>query len=166
MNVTRECVLAGVVVGLLGGFSLAGPVLAQGSSRVIAEGKWRPPTDLTPASADEDTSADRWLRFESEYGIHRRESTAVGRILRRAKYGLDTMTFTAQEAARRLEFTYDLGEPALTGPASTAVKPQYSLPLFGSFGHAQIKSVLTQHDAQTGTAFLGLKLSIQFGTGS
>ena len=111
------------------------------------------------------TSGDRWLQFENEYGIQQKNPTRIGRMLQTAKYGLDKMTFTAQEAARRLEFTYDIGGPSPTVSDGLTANPGYSLPLFGKFGQARLKSVLTEHDPQTGTPFIGLKLVIPFGQG-
>jgi hypothetical protein len=117
---------------------------------------------ITPRSPQ--TSGDRWLQFDREYGIQRRRPSWMGRALQSAKYGLDTMTFTAQEAAKKLEFTYKFGEDSLASPDNVTVSPSYSLPLFGQFGHPQLKSVLSQYDSQTGTPFVGLKLSIPFGS--
>ena len=111
------------------------------------------------------TSGDRWSVFESEYGIQEASPSAVGRIFQAAKYGLDRMTFSAQETAKRCEFTYDLGEAPPNEPGSRIPTPQYSLPMFGRFGQAQIKSAVTIHDPQTGEAFVGLKLVIPFGRG-
>jgi hypothetical protein len=109
------------------------------------------------------TPEQRRLEFEREYGIQQDSRSWVVSMLQSAKYGLDKMTFTARETAKRLEFTYDIGTPP--GPAGVSSKPQYSLPLFGYFGHPQIKSVLTEHDPQTGSPFIGLKLAIPFGEG-
>lgn len=111
------------------------------------------------------TSIDRWMVFESEYGIQEASPSAIGRIFQAAKYGLDRMTFTAQETAKRCEFTYDLGDESSNDSGSRPIAPQYSLPMFGKFGHAQIKSEVTIHDPQTGQAFIGLKLAIPFGQG-
>jgi hypothetical protein len=110
------------------------------------------------------TSGDRWLQFDREYGIQRRRPSWMGRALQSAKYGLDTMTFTAQEAAKKLEFTYRFGEGSLASPDNVTAGSIYSLPLFGQFGHPQLKSVLSQYDPQTGTPFVGLKLNIPFGS--
>jgi len=87
-------------------------------------------------------------------------------MLRAAKYGLDTMCFAAQETAKRLEFKYDLWEESPASFGSGMARPEYSLPMFGRFGHAQLKSDVTVHDAQTGEAFIGLKLTIPFGPGA
>ena len=111
------------------------------------------------------TSTDRWTKFENEYGIEQENPSAIGRIFQVAKYGLDRMTFTAQETAKRCEFTYDLGDVPPNDSGSRAVAPQYSLPLFGRFGRAQFKSEVTIHDPQTGQAFIGLKIAIPFGQG-
>ena len=109
------------------------------------------------------TSGDRWLEFDREYGIQQRSGSWFVGMLQSAKYGLDKMSFAAKETAKRLEFTTDIGSP--TGPGGVTPKPQYSLPLFGTFAHPQLKSVLTEYDPQTGTPFIGLKLAIPFGEG-
>jgi hypothetical protein len=109
--------------------------------------------------------ADRWMKFEREYGIEQESPSPIGRMFQVAKYGLDRMAFTAQETAKRCEFTYDLGDAPPNEPGSRSAAPQYSLPMFGRFGRAQIKSEVTIHDPQTGQAFIGLKLAIPFGQG-
>ncbi len=117
---------------------------------------------LKPACA---TAADRWMIFESEYGIQDASPSPIGRMFQAAKYGLDRMTFTAQEGAKSLEFTHNIADEPSGDTALQDVTPQYSLPMFGKFGHAQIKSEVTIHDPQTGEAFIGLKLAIPFGKG-
>jgi hypothetical protein len=109
----------------------------------------------------ERTTEERRLEFEREYGIRQQNQSWFLGMLRSAKYGLDKMSFTAKETARRLQFTYELGSP--TGFGGRTIEPQYSLPVFGAFGHPQVKTVLTEHDPQTGTPFIGLKLAIPFG---
>jgi hypothetical protein len=111
------------------------------------------------------TSADRWIKFENEYGCEQDSPSAIGRVFQACKYGLDRMTFTAQETAKRCEFTYDLGSESALDPANRPIAPQYGLPIFGKFGRAQFKSEVTIHDPQTGQAFIGLKLAIPFGQG-
>lgn len=118
--------------------------------------------ELKPTTA---TSGDRLVSFEQEYGLKPESTSAVGRMIQAAKYGLDKICFTTQEAARKLEFTYDIGEEPPSALGSGMAQPQYSLPMFGRFGHAQLKSEVTVHDPQTGEAFIGLKLSIPFGPG-
>ena len=112
------------------------------------------------------SSADRWLDFEREYAIRERSPSRFLRMLQSGKYGLDKMAFTAQETVRKLEFTYDIGDPTPANPQSVPVRSAYSLPLFGKFGHAQVKSVLTEYDRQTGRPFVGLNLVIPFGKGA
>jgi hypothetical protein len=129
----------------------------------VAEAKTQQLGNLIKPTAT--TPLDRWMIFESEYGIQEASPSAIGRIFQAAKYGLDRMTFTAQETAKRCEFTYDLGDEPANDTGSRAVAPQYSLPMFGRFGHAQLKSEVTIHDPQTGQAFIGLKLAIPFGQG-
>jgi hypothetical protein len=75
------------------------------------------------------------------------------------------MCFTAQEAAKKLEFTYDIGEESASALGTGTAQPEYSLPLLGRIGQAQLKSEVTVHDPQTGEAFVGLKLAIPFGPG-
>ena len=153
------------VVGLAALFVLNPSVSAQNKTRLIAEAQapgWEKVRTSAPAN---ETSADRWVKFENEYGTYKESPSRVRRMLQATKYGIDTVTFTAQEAAKRLEFRYTFGERSQTSPGSITAKPEYSLPLFGSFGHAQLKSIVAQHDPQTGTAFVGLKLSILFGRG-
>lgn len=117
---------------------------------------------LKPATT---SPGDRWVKFEREYGVERKSSSTVGRMIQTAKYGLDTMCFAAQEAARKLEFTYAIGEESATAFGSGTAQPEYSLPMFGRLGHVQLKSEVTVHDPQTGEAFIGLKLAIPFGPG-
>jgi hypothetical protein len=121
--------------------------------------------DVLTRASKNFTSADRWVRFQQEYGLERESPSAVGRMLQAAKYGLDTMCFAAQETARKLEFRYDFWEESPGSFGSGMAQPEYSLPMFGRFGHAQLKSEVTVHDAQTGEAFIGLKLTIPFGPG-
>jgi hypothetical protein len=136
---------------------------AQSQTPVAAGAVTSKPSDreivATPSTAS--TAGDRWAEFEREYGIHRKNPLWFLSMLQSAKYRLDQLSFGAKETAKHLEFTYDIGSP--TGPGGTSAKPQYSLPLFGAFGRPQLKSVLTEHDPQTGTPFVGLKLSIPFG---
>jgi hypothetical protein len=111
------------------------------------------------------TSGDRLLRFELEYGMGEESGSRFGRVLQAAKYGLDKMCFTMQEATKKLEFKYDTAEAASGVLGGDAGEPQYSLPLFGRFSHAQVQTEVTVHDPQTGQAFFGVKLSIPFGPG-
>ena len=117
--------------------------------------------DVVATPAKPSTDGDRWEAFENEYGIRQKNPSWFLSMLQSAKYGLDKLTFGAKETAKRLEFTYDFGSPS--GPSGISSKAQYSVPLFGGFGHPQLKSVLTEHDPQTGTPFAGLKLCIPFG---
>ena len=135
---------------------------AQTKSTVIAEAR-APDGNYTAAQPPvNDGYADRWLKFQEEYKVQQESPVWIGRMLQSAKYSLDTLAFTAQETARRMQLTYDVGEKPPDNPVAEPVG-QYSVPLFGNFGHAQIKSVVTQHDPQTGAPFVGVKLSIPFG---
>lgn len=114
----------------------------------------------------ESTDADRWIAFEREYGIRERDSSWVLSLIQTAKFGLDKLTFGAKETARKLEFSYDIGNAGIPGPGGVRERPAYSLPLFGNFGQPQVKTVLTEHDPYTSTAFLGLRMKIPFGQGA
>lgn len=109
------------------------------------------------------SSGDRWEKFEQEYGIKQESPSTLGRMIQSAKYGLDTMCFTALEGAKELEFTHDFGVDSESGTGEA--QPDYSVPMVGRLGHAQLKSEVTVHDPQTGEAFIGLKLAIPFGPG-
>ena len=110
-------------------------------------------------------SGDRLVNFEQEYGMGLDGGSTFGRVLQAAKYGLDKMCFTMQEAAKKLEFKYDTAEAASGVLGGDAGEPQYHLPVFGRFSHAQVQTVVTVHDPQTGQTFLGVKLTIPFGPG-
>ena len=109
------------------------------------------------------TSGDRLVSFEQEYGMGEESASTFGKALQAAKYGLDKMCFTVQEAAKKLEFKYDTSEATSGVLGGDAGEPQYSLPVFGRFSHAQLQTVVTVHDPHTGQAFLGVKLRVPFG---
>ena len=111
------------------------------------------------------TAGDRLVNFEQEYGMDPESGSPFGRALQLAKYGLDKACFTVQEAARKLEFKYDTGEATSGVLGGDVGNPQYNLPVFGRFGHAQLQTVVTVHDPQTGQAFFGAKMTIPFGPG-
>ncbi|MGD1020209.1 MAG: hypothetical protein ABSA12_12930 [Verrucomicrobiia bacterium] len=111
------------------------------------------------------TSSDRLVSFEQQYGMGEGSGSTLGRVLQAAKYGLDKTCFTVQEAAKKLEFKYDTSEATSGVLGGDAGEPQYSLPVFGRFSHAQLQTEVTVHDPQTGQAFIGVKLAIPFGPG-
>jgi hypothetical protein len=111
------------------------------------------------------TSGDRLMRFEQEYGMGEESGSTFGRVLQAAKYGLDKMCFTMQEATKKLEFKYDTAEATSGVLGGDAGEPQYHLPVFGRFSHAQFQTVVTVHDPQTGQTFFGVKLTVPFGPG-
>ncbi len=111
------------------------------------------------------TSGDRLVSFEQEYGMGPDSGSTFGKVLQAAKYGLDKMCFTMQEAAKKLEFKYDTADADSGVWGGDAGQPQYDLPVFGRFSHAQVQTVVTVHDPQTGQTFLGVKLSVPFGLG-
>jgi hypothetical protein len=111
------------------------------------------------------SSGDRLVSFEQEYGMGEESSSTFGKVLQAAKYGLDKMCFTMQEATKKLEFKYDTAEATSGILGGDAGEPQYHLPVFGKFSHAQLQTVVTVHDPQTGQTFFGVKLAIPFGPG-
>jgi hypothetical protein len=179
INGSSQAVLVGVIAGSVVCLGLIPSVLAQASpnlqlasyvpqsreSRSVPAANTNavPETKLIKPSVT--TPVDRWIVFENEYGIQDKSPSAIGRMIQAAKYGLDRMTFTAQESAKRLEFNCNIGDDPANGPGSRPCAPHYSMPVFGKFGQAQIKSEVTIHDPETGQAFIGFKLSIPFGQG-
>ena len=109
------------------------------------------------------TSGDRLVSFEQEYGMGDASGSTFGKVLQAAKYGLDKMCFTVQEAAKKLEFKYDTAEASSGVLGGDAGEPQYHLPVFGRFSHAQLQTVVTVHDPQTGQTFFGVKLAYRSG---
>jgi hypothetical protein len=132
---------------LLSSLQALRPMIPTNTALTVETNAWDMGDLIKPTTT---TSADRWIIFE---------------MLQAAKYGLDRMTFTAQETTKRLEFTYNIADEPSTDTGSQAATPQYSLPMFGRFGQAQLKSDVTIHDPQTGEAFIGVKLVIPFGQG-
>jgi hypothetical protein len=185
INRSSRAVLWGAVAGCAVCLGSIPTVLAQTASDIRLVGfsttsRRSQPTTSLPATQTNDTSVaetkgqdlikpaittsqDRWNKFENEYGISQESPSAIGRVFQACKYGLDRMTFTAQETAKRCEFTYDLGSES--DLVNRPIAPQYGVPIFGRFGRAQFKSEVTIHDPQTGQAFIGLKLAIPFGQG-
>ena len=121
-------------------------------------------SETVVATPKANTDADRWMKFEREFGIQTREPTWILGAIQNAKFELDKLTFNAKETARKLEFSYDLGRS--TGPRGVPERATYSLPLFGNFGQPQLKSVITEHDPIVSKAFVGLQLRIPFGQGA
>jgi hypothetical protein len=111
------------------------------------------------------SSADRWRKFDDEFAVNEKSAFVCLQPIQSAKYGLDTLTFGTEEAVKQLEFTRDVGGSPPPVHLSGAAGPGRSIPLFGEFGQAQFKSVVTTHDPQTGEALAGLKLVIPFGPG-
>ena len=111
------------------------------------------------------TDADRWMEFEQEYRIYERNPVWALSMIQTAKFGLDKLSFTAKETARKLEFSYEFGGASDGDPHRFSPGSAYSLPLFGKFGNAKIKTVISEHDSQTSKSFIGLKLNVPFGKG-
>src|ERR1700733_14811476 len=112
INSPSQAVLVGVIAGSVMCSGLVPCTLAQNTQLV----DYAPPAQLShphpstngtsvaetkiiPPAAT--TSIDRWMIFESEYGIQQGNPSAIGRMIQVAKYGLDRMTFTAQESAKK-----------------------------------------------------------------
>lgn len=117
------------------------------------------------AKAKAKSSGDRLVSFEQEYGMALENRSTIGKVIQAAKYGLDKMCFTVQEAAKKLEFQYNTSEATSGVLGGDAGQPQYNLPVIGKFSHAQVETVVTVHDPQTGQTFFGVKLSLPFGPG-
>ena len=72
------------------------------------------------------TSGDWSVSFEQEYGMGEESGSTLGKVLQAAKYGLDKMCFTVQEAAKKLEFKYDTSE-ATSGVFLGAMRVNHSI---------------------------------------
>jgi hypothetical protein len=78
---------------------------------------------------------------------------------------LEWMLLSKGQPSERLESSYKSNEHDTLGTALTREQPVYSLPVIGKPNGWQVKTEVTTHDAQTGSAWLGIKLIIPFGRG-
>jgi hypothetical protein len=112
------------------------------------------------------TSGERWEKFEAEFGITNKNSSAMMGSVESAKYQLDKSTFAMQEFVNSVVDTlsFDYGVSDLTGskPSSTTAPPQPNAnPVLDSLENARLKSDINLTLA--GPPFVGVRLVMPFG---
>ena len=111
------------------------------------------------------TAAERWKKFEAEFGISENESTGIKGSMEAAKYDLDKATFTVNEwiiyLERAVNFDYELRN---FQPATSVPRPRryYTSPFQDVLDNAHLKSDF-KLDVPTGNATLGLRLVLPIG---
>lgn len=116
-----------------------------------------------PATSRTSTSLERWQSFESEYGIQGKETSPVLSTVRSAKYQLDRTAFAVQEFSRSLEFDYKVSDLWKEPAPNRSPTRNYSDPILDAVENMRLKSQVNLIDKQTGSAFVGLKLSMPIG---
>ena len=111
------------------------------------------------------TSADRWERFEAEFGVKQRLNSPVLGSLQEAKYRLDWATFTMQEMILSVEeaFRFDYGLEDLGLPVTPSKSPRHTS---GSLWWDAIQHARLQSDINLKIAaqsFVGVKLVLPLG---
>ena len=127
-------------------------------------------TDLSEATrARQLTEAQRWDRFESEFGVQNQTSSALESGLRSAKYDLDRTVFAlngfVETVADALEFEYRFGDNtglARSSQASTAPLRRYFSPLRDALENTRLRSDVDLN-VGSGQAWIGMRLVVPFG---
>ena len=108
------------------------------------------------------TEADRWTKFEADFGIKTKDPSFVKSSIESAKYKLDETVFAAKEFADTLHYDAYLTD-LLTGTSSNSPpRRYYSDPILDSLENTRIRTGL-DWDRQSGRAFVGLRLVVPFG---
>ncbi|HUI05718.1 MAG TPA: hypothetical protein VL486_01800 [Verrucomicrobiae bacterium] len=120
------------------------------------------------APSPERTDGDRWEQFQTEFGIHKRDSSLVKSSLQVAKYRLDETVFVVNEFVQNVEhkFSFDyelrsLGQPA-NSSVSSPVAASSPIPLWDAVQEAHFKSDINL-DTARGHAFVGVRLVLPLG---
>jgi hypothetical protein len=111
------------------------------------------------------TEADRWERFEAEFGIKQREPSAVLGSIQTAKYHLDKTAFVLQETINKIEesweFDYGLRDLGLPVSPPKPYRPSAKYGLMDSLEGARLKSEVDLKLARD--SFIGVKLELPIG---
>ena len=103
-----------------------------------------------------------WERFESEFGLQQSDPTLIRGNVRRAKYGLDVVTFATanflDSAQRALELEYSHG--VVRRVAAIPVEPRANYIRPRMFDDTKLKF---DFDLASGKPRLGVRLVIPFG---
>jgi hypothetical protein len=110
-----------------------------------------------------DSDADRWERFEMEFGVKQPNDSAALNSLRAAKYQLDKATFTIQEWLNNIEdaLRFDYGWNDLGAPAPKPYRTTSSPGPVDALLSARLKSDINLK--LTGGSFVGVKLVLPLG---
>ncbi len=101
-------------------------------------------------------SDQRRQKFEEEYGVHQQTDSPVVETVLGAQSQIDDVLFNLQEASVH---EYPLGG---TGSGNTEAIDSDN-PLLFVLRDAKVKTVISTHDSQTGSRFVGVKLVIPVG---
>lgn len=103
-----------------------------------------------------------WDKFEAEFGLEQNDPTLIRGNVRRAKYGLDVVTFATSSfldsAQRALELEYNRG--MVRRVASTPTEPRSSPGQARAFDDTRLKF---DFDLASGKPRIGVRLVIPFG---
>ncbi len=100
-------------------------------------------------------SDQRRQKFEEEYGVHQQTDSPVVQTVIGAQSRIDDVLFNLQEASVH---EYPLG----IGSGNTEAIDSDN-PLLFVLCDAKVKTVISTHDSQTGSRFVGVKLVIPVG---
>jgi hypothetical protein len=116
----------------------------------------------TPVLVAAKGSRRSWDRFETEFGLQQSDPTFIRGNIRRAKYGLDVVAFTATSvldgAERALELEYDHG--MVHRVASMPAEPHTKHARPRAFDDTRLKF---DFDLTDGKPHVGVRLVIPFG---
>ncbi len=122
-------------------------------------------TEVTVTAPRRETEADRWQRFEAEFGIKQREQSPVLGSIQVAKYQLDKTTFALQETLNKLEesleFDYGLRDLGLPVSPPKPYRPSARYGLIDALEGARLKSEVDLKLARD--SFIGVKLELPIG---
>jgi len=121
-------------------------------------------TVATPCNAL--SAGERWEKFEAEFGVTNKNSSATMGTVESAKYQLDKSTFALQEFVNSVtsSLSFDYGMSDLTGckPSSTtAPPPRNANPILDCLGNARFKSDINLTLASP--PFVGVRLVMPIG---
>ena len=109
------------------------------------------------------TERERWDKFMTEFGLQPKDPSVVLSTIQSAKYGLDSTTFAVQEFAKSLEFEYQLRDMWTDDAAVNPPRRSYTDPIRDAFDNSRLRTEVNLFDRQTGSGFVGIKLSLPIG---
>ena len=110
------------------------------------------------------TSADRWEKFETEFGITEREPSLVLGTVQTAKYNLDTFLFVVDDFTRNLsdslQFEYDEGKLRRVSTLGERPRRDSSGPMMSLVENARLGLDLNMTG---GKPYVGVKVTVPLG---